>query len=161
MKEIPLTRGKTAIVDDADYEWLSQWKWCAGVGGSGTKCYAVRHQGTGIKKRKMVLMHRIITNTPDGMECDHINGNSLDNRRENLRICTHMENIRNRPLSKNNTTGYKGVVSRRGRYMVTIRLDYKRIYLGDFDTAEEAACAYDEAAKRYYGVFAKLNFPNE
>ena len=86
MKEIPLTRGKFALVDDEDYEWLSQWKWYCSTTG-----YAVR----GCKNR-ILYMHREIAKTKPGMLTDHINRNKLDNRKENLRFCSHRENMKNR-----------------------------------------------------------------
>lgn len=98
-KSIPLTRGKIALFDDEDYEELSKYKWFI------TKVYASRHSGN-----KTVYMHREIMKTPENMETDHINGDVLDNRRENLRICTRQENARNIRGISSNTSGYKGVV---------------------------------------------------
>src|SRR4030066_2184242 len=103
MKEIKLTRGKVAIVDDEDYEWINQWKWhCNGQG------YAERHCDIP-GKRTMIKMHRLILNTPNGMETDHINHNRLDNRKSNLRVRTRSQNAINTPIRSSNTSGKKGV----------------------------------------------------
>src|ERR1043165_2122866 len=86
-REIPLTQGYVALVDDCDYEWLSQWKWCAHVAKGGRTAYAFRAKG--------IAMHRVIMNAPEGMDVDHRDHNGLNNTRANLRICTHAENQRN------------------------------------------------------------------
>jgi hypothetical protein len=152
---IPLSNGKSVIVDDEDYEALKLYKWCFGGGG-----YAQRHTSLQIGKRKTILMHRQIMNTPDGLETDHINGNGLDNRKENLRICTKNQNQMNRRLPCNNQSGYKGVswYSRDGRWRAQIKLNSHLTFIGTYETAMEAARAYDEKAKEYFGEFAKLNF---
>lgn len=94
------------------------------------------------------------------MQTDHINGNTLDNRKENLRICSIAENGRNRKIQKNNTSGYSGVSYMKGvcKWQATICVNKNKIYLGVFETAEESARAYDSAAKEYFGEFARLNF---
>lgn len=101
MKKIKLTQGKYAIVDDEDFEWLNQWKWCY--------CKYVIRDIILNKKNKRIYMHRLIMNTPEKMQTDHINGNKLDNRRNNLRICTQSQNNMNRKISKLNTSGYRGI----------------------------------------------------
>lgn len=157
MKEIPLTQGKVAIVDDDMYDYLSQWKWYARK--DGKNWYAQRNDG--IKPfRKLVLMHREITNAPNGMDVDHWNRNGLDNRRENLRVCTRTENSRNAGLRITNKSGYKGVCWNKQHrvYDAHIRVDGKFLYLGSFSDSREAARAYDAAAKKHYGEFAWLNF---
>jgi hypothetical protein len=165
MKEIPLTKGKVAIVDDDDYEYLRQFKWYY------ADRYAARGQwigdirySNGKQKLKTIRMHRVIMNTPGGMETDHINGNKLDNRKENLRICTGVQNRRNRVKYKNNSIGYKGVFIKKKHKNKTfesicaqICVNKKIIHLGTFKTPEEAAKAYNEAAIKYYGEFAQLN----
>ena len=154
MKEIDLTQGKKAIVDDEDFEWLSQWKWC--YDGN----YAVRHSPTVNGKRRPIWMHREIMKTPEGMETDHRDMDKINNRKENLRICLLSENQRNRVAYANNTSGYKGVTwNRRDKeWRAQITVESRIIQLGGFRTAEEAALAYDEAALKYHGEFARGNF---
>jgi len=90
---------------------------------------------------------------------DHINGNTLDNRKNNLRICSRTENSRNTKLSKNNSTGYKGVTyyKRDGKYVAKITVDRKRIHIGYFTTLIEAATAYDLMARKHFGEYANIN----
>jgi hypothetical protein len=161
MKEIQLTKGKVAIVDDSDFEWLSKDKWyCSNYG------YAVRNKK--IPRQGMIWMHREITQAPAGMEVDHINGDALDNQKSNLRICTGSQNKENTRRRTNNQSGYKGVhwhkqpsghdLSKGWR--AVIKKNKNTIHLGYFDNPVEAALAYDEAAKKYFGEFAKTNFPD-
>ncbi|MHC4666706.1 MAG: HNH endonuclease [Planctomycetota bacterium] len=149
-----------AKVDPDDYDRLNKYKWCAV--GLGNKFYAVR--GGRRRKghtRKCYRMHREVIHIPDGMECDHINGNSLDNRKANLRPATHLQNSWNRRKQRQ-TSGsiYKGLVwdKRLNKWQVRIWVNRKRIYIGSFEDQIEAAKAYDKAAIKYYGEFANLNF---
>jgi len=103
-------------------------------------------------------MHREIMSPPQELVVDHINGDGLDNRKENLRVCTHAENIRNQKLNRLNTTGYKGVCVNREKWISRIKVNGKLLYLGRYNTPEEAAQVYDEAARKYFGKFASLNF---
>lgn len=156
MKVIELTKGYKALVDDADYEALSQYRWhaldCIG------RVIAVRaiYNPNGAPRR--VYMHRIIANTPDGMETDHINGDTLDNRRANLRTCTHQENTRN-AKPRAHSSKYKGVAYSRQahKWIAQIRHNNKLIYLGAFDDEADAARAYDDRAIKLFGEFAYLN----
>ena len=153
MKEIQLTQGKVTQVDDADFTWLSQWKWHYDQG------YAVRTTPKLFGKQKIVYMHREIMQSPTGTVTDHVRvGDTLNNQRYNLRVCSSTENSRNRKMPINNTSGYKGVTQCGKKWKAKIVVDRKSIYLGLFSTKLEAAQVYDEAAKKYHGGFAGLNF---
>lgn len=149
MKRIKLTRGFYAFVDEEDFKFLNQFKWLCRL--SRHKIYAIRSDG--------ILMHRAILNVPPGRQTDHINGNGLDNQRMNLRICTLCENQFNRGKQINNTSGYKGVRAKRKNWRAGIGYMGKWIELGTYNSPIDAARAYDEAAKKYHGGFAKINFP--
>jgi hypothetical protein len=154
-----LTQGKVAIIDSADAERVLRYKWRFTPSG-----YAIRggRKAEGLSKRDTVYMHRWLLNVPDGFETDHVNRDKLDNRRGNLRVCTHAENNRNGAVRAcANSSGFKGVSwhKRSLRWRAYIRVDYRQIHLGHFVTAEEAACAYDRAAIEHFGEFAHLNFP--
>lgn len=154
-KEIPLTKGYVTIVDDDMFEYLNQWKWHYNQG------YAVRTIRIGINKRKAIRMHRLVLPPPDGYIVDHVNCNGIDNRRENLRVCLQSENVRNRPTNPNRKISrFKGVhycESKSNPFMALIRINKRSVYLGAFPTPEAAALAYNEAAIKYFGEFAKLN----
>ena len=153
MKSIPLTRGMFTIVDESDYEWLNQWKWNAH--NRNGKLYAAR----GTTGNKTVSMHREIMKTPKGMETDHRNGDSLDNRRENLRISTRMQNNQNASIRKDSKSGYRGVhfFKPYNKWAVYIQANRKSKFLGYFTDPKEAAIAYNDKAKQYFGEFARLN----
>lgn len=152
MKKIPLTQHKYALVDDEDYELLNRFKWHYANG------YARRNWWYGGKSH-MVRMHHFVLPLRDGLMCDHINGNGIDNRKCNLRLVTKSQNMMNRGKQKNNTSGYMGVSLHRTtkKYRAFIKKDRKQIHLGLFETLREAAYAYNEAAKKYHGEFALLN----
>lgn len=153
MKTIPLYKTDlVAIVDDEDYESLSKYRWLLHKAG-----YAIRRE-----KGKTILMHRCLIAVPAGMQVDHINHNGLDNRKNNLRPCTMAQNQRNRGVSKSNTSGCKGVYWNRktNKWVAQIVSNQnEKTYLGSFLDIKDAARGYDEAAKKYHGEFAKLNFP--
>jgi hypothetical protein len=149
MAEIPMAYGGVALIDDADLPLVSDFRWREQRFGNMHYAVAI---GTG---KKTVLMHRLILPVPHGRVIDHINRNGMDNRRCNLREATVRLNLANRPATRLSTTGYKGVnLYRNGKY----RAVFGSKHLGYFDTAEEAARAYDSEAVRQYGEFAYLNF---
>lgn len=160
MPIIQLSQGKTALVDVEDFEMLSKFKWQHHFRG-----YAYRDQYIGMtgevgKRRgvhKKVWMHREIMKTPKNMVTDHINGDRLDNRRSNLRICTQSQNQANSLLRKTNTSGYKGISHQKYGWIARLGVDGKRLYLGWFKNKEEAIKAYNQAANKYYGDFIRLN----
>src|SRR5258708_4039644 len=149
MKYIKLTQNKFAIVDDKDFEYLNQFRWFY------SNKYAKRSIWyPKIKRQKQIRMHNVICKPINDMFVDHINGNTLDNRRENLRICTQTENNRNRKISKNNQSGLKGVSFFKNRWRAII----KRRFIGYFNTKEEAAKAYDNESLKEFGKFSKFNY---
>lgn len=155
MKEIKLTQGKVALVDDEDYEYLNQWFWQAHK--HRNTCYAVRSEKIFNGKRPGIKMHRVILNTPSELQVDHKDHNGLNNQKYNLRNCTNSQNKMNvLPMSN---TGYLGVYYQNNLIRAKIRIQKKSIHLGCFKTIEDAANAYDEAALKYFGEFANLNFP--
>lgn len=157
MKEIQLTQGKFALVDDGDFEFLNQWKWY--VHPCLHTWYAYRNNEANWKKRK-TIMHRIIfEHIPIGYQIDHINGNGLDNRRSNLRLCTCAQNQWNQSMRTDNTSGYRGVFWHKSSkcWTSSIRVHGKQIYLGLFKDKESAAVVYNEAALKYFGEFARVN----
>lgn len=154
MREIVLTKGKVAIVDDSDYEWLNQWKWYAQA--CGNRYYAARRNGRK-NGHKLLLMHRVVLDAPPSKDVDHVNGNTLDCRRSNLRLCTESQNLHNRgKVSSRNTSGYKGVYPDRptGKWRTRIMVNRKIIELGLFETPEAAAEAYKKAAIKHVGEFS-------
>lgn len=136
------------LVDD-DMSWLNDYKWKLHSMG-----YAVTYVGS-----EDITMHRLIMQPKKGLTVDHINGDKLDNRKENLRICTLAQNKLNTPRRSHNKAAYKGIeyMPRLNKYRARIRLDGKRYSLGCFVTPEEAAIAYNTKAKELFGEFAYLN----
>lgn len=143
MKILQLGKNKDAIVDEEDIHHLRQWRWSVAPNGyvRGTKGY----------------LHRFIMKPKAGFFVDHINGNKLDNRRCNLRICTKAQNTYNSKGKGNNR--FKGVFWVANRWMAQIAVDRKTIYLGRYKDEEQAARVYDEAAKKHHKEYARLNFP--
>ena len=165
-RRIPLTRGLFALVDAADYDWLSQWKWRAHPSSSPGRYYAVRRDYDGGRRGRKPLcvrMHRLILGLGNEDEPDHKNRDTLDNRRENLRRATSSQNAVNRDYSwRQRDIPYRGVYRRQnGRWTATLRCAGKLHCLGTYELAEEAARAFDAAAVRLHGEFAVLNFPQD
>lgn len=158
-RTIPLTRGQFATVDTADYDWLNQWKWQAHWAPSNRQFYAVRDEWMGNGKTRTIRMHRQIAGLVHGdkLDCDHRNMNTLDNRRENLRVATRSQNQANRGAQRNSTSGMKGVYWRElhKKWNASIRVNGRLLFLGNFQTKEEARDAYSSAAKLYFGEFAR------
>jgi hypothetical protein len=157
MKEIKLTQGYFAMVDDEDYEYLNQWKWNISKSRTPNRIYAAR--GVCKKnKHKHIYMHRLIMGSPENMQVDHINHNCLDNRKCNLRIVTNAQNTRNKSVNYfKKSCNYKGVTYYRNKWRVNIRKDGKFIHIGGFVDIMDAAKAYDNIAKELFGEYAYLN----
>lgn len=161
--EVPLPKGYKTLIDPIDVDLLA-WRWNVQIKHGG-KCYACRIvSGPKTKRWTWVGLHRLILERKLGRQLlskeytDHINGDSLDNRRDNLRVCTCAQNLRNARKRSDNTSGYKGVTyrSRDSIWEANIQVDGKQIYLGRFQTAEAAYGAYCEAAVKYHGEFARF-----
>jgi hypothetical protein len=151
-QSIPLANApSSALVDDGDYAALAASRWSLKNG------YAAR---TVRRDRRVITlyMHRVILDAAPGQICDHVNGDKLDNRRENLRLVTSQQNHWNRQKNHNNRSGYKGVRKYGDRWKASIKVSGRSVHLGYHDSAELAALLYDHAARRFYGPFARLNF---
>lgn len=160
MKKLLLNKGRYALVDDEDFEFLSQWKWYVSNTG-----YAVRDQYLGKidgrYKSKTVMMHREILNAPKGMDVDHRNGRRLDNRKENIRICTRSQNLANISLIKRKKFPElpKGVTYNRNPrakqpYVARISYENRTLFIGGFYTLEEASLAYINRRLELFKEFA-------
>lgn len=152
MKRIPLTKGYSAIIDDEDYSKVGHLKWCFC---NGYASRAVRTHG----KKQTVYMHRVILDAPQGMDVDHKNHDTLDNRRENIWICTRRENLQN---LKHKTrimagSGYKGVYPHRNKWQVKVSMNGTEMHVGIYDTKQEAALYYNVAAQLFLGKNTYLN----
>lgn len=157
MKEIPLTRGYVALVDDEDFAKLQGCAWQAGVVPGRKAVYANGRVPNSGKRGKHVIMHRVIMDAPPGVDVDHIDGNGLNNQRSNLRLCSRKDNLRNRGALSRNTSGYKGVTwsKKKKKWYAQIRVDGKNKSLGFHDDIQAAALAYQDAAKEHHGDFAR------
>jgi len=155
LKKIVLTQGKFALVDDNDFEQLNQFKWYAQKGGN--LFYAARRDN--LQEWKVVLMHREIMKAPKRMDVDHIDRDSLNNQRSNLRICNRSQNSMNSVHTKG-MSKYKGVCwdKNRKKWKAEIAQSYKRIHIGRYDSEVVAAKAYDAKAVELFGEYARTNF---
>lgn len=149
--KIPISRGKSTVVNLIDFPDLSCWSWSYN---NGYAQRGVRRHGHQIKH----YMHRQIMGYPIGREVDHINGDRLDNRRSNLRLATSQQNKRNMGIRSDNTSGYKGVSWRKqdSKWWAQIMIDGHTRSLGIYDSPEAAALAYSEGAKKYFGDFGRV-----
>lgn len=143
-KVLPVKGTSGSIVDDDVFEMLAKHKWCLSNGYPSR-----RFEG------KLVYLHRIVLGTPPGCHTDHINGNKLDNRLENLRICDASHNCANHGKNKNNTTGFKGVYELKGKFRCTIMVNRKQRTFGPFDTPEAAHQKYLSLARAAWKEFAR------
>lgn len=153
-KLIFLPCGRYAIVDAEDYDNLSRYRWYSVVDKVKGRYYV-----SASINNKTTYMHRIITNAPKGMEVDHINRITHDNRRSNLRVCTPTENKRHKAQHKNSGLRFKGVFRSKSGLRFRAKITVNRVVhnLGSFTTDVEAAKAYNEAAQRFHGEFALIN----
>jgi hypothetical protein len=173
MKEIKLNKGFVALVDDVDYDWLNQWKWhavgCKKHGFYAARAVSIGHYKVqdllGLPRQKLLRMHRVIMNTPEGFEVDHKDRNTLNNQRYNLKNCTHGENQLNQGnWGKSKFRGVNLTPSKNAygkiypRITAQINIKGKIKHLGCFKTEEDAARKYDEVAKEIYGELANVNF---
>lgn len=158
MKLIPLTKGYSAMVDDADFDWLSQWRWHAKP--DGNSVYAQRGCKGENGKWSTLLMHRAIMGVTDrNILVDHWKGNGLNNTRENIRFCTRTQNGMNRSKNIVSSSAYKGLAWHKPsqKWRVGISINGKSTHIGLFDLEEDAARVYNQFAKQHYGAFAKYN----
>lgn len=155
MKTIPLTRGRVAIVDDEDFDALNMFKWH--IIKDSCNLYAVRHDAE--KHARLIMMHRAVMATPVGYQTDHRNGDGLDNRKDNLRVCSCSQNQHNSRLRRDNSSGYKGVGWHKHlkKWGARIGVNGKSHHLGYFESPQLAAEAYNARALAVFGEFARGN----
>lgn len=150
----------TAVIDDDDFELVNSFTWSV-IRDKGTKNLYVMGHDKAINRYKTIQMHRIITNCPVDKVVDHINHNTLDNRKSNLRICERSDNCKNymKPDKREYTSKYKGVSlkSKKHKFVAQISVNNKKIHIGYYDTEDKAAIAYNIAALKHHGEFAFLN----
>lgn len=161
MKQIPLTNGMSAMVDDEDFDRTMQFTWIAKQAPNRRNLwYAYRITGR-IKRTNTQVqwLHHFIQGIKS--QTDHRDANGLNNQKSNLRLCNHSQNAANRRLNSNNSTGFKGVTFYRGKFIVQLGRRGPGKWIGSFDSSQEAAKAYDNAAAKRFGEFAKLNFPTK
>jgi len=156
MKKIPLSQGKFALVDDEDFASLSKHNWFATKTKADYLFYAVRNRPG--RSKGMIKMHREILGATHNKHVDHKDGDGLNNQKHNLRICDRYQNSQNSKKASSNTSGFKGVYWDRS-WKAAIYAFGDKYFLGCFRSPEDAARAYDRAALKYHGEFARLNFP--
>ena len=149
-KYIEITQGQKTLVDDEDYDYLNQWRWNASWSNN-TKSFRVRRftiSGT-------IYLHRVIMNAPKDFQVDHINHDTLDNRKENLRLVTNSQNMINRRVQSNNTSGVKGVYKNGNKFVAQIWIDGKSQYLGIYKNFKDAEIARRDAEIKIHGQYAQ------
>ena len=156
MKHIPLSKGAVALVDDDLYDELITVSWSLNSSGYAIHWYTNPKTG----KRSGLLMHRYIMDAPPHLQVDHQDRNRLNNTRANLRFATKSQNQANKNIPKNNTSSFKGDVWNKGKYEARIGYKGRKIHLGRFINPEIAAANYDAAARKLFGDFAGVNFPD-
>jgi len=160
MKILKLNQGKEVLIDDEDFDRVNLYRWSVQKRKNGFR--AMRKPKPG--EDQNIYLHRYILNVPRGLEIDHINHNQLDNRRSNLRIVSHRQNLQSRRGNLKKSIKFKGVSFNR-RYLrpfiSQITFENRNVYLGCYQNAIEAAKAYDSKAREFFGEFAYLNFPSE
>lgn len=154
-RTIPLTQGQVTTVDIGDFDWLNQWKWCALWSKHGKCFYAARTSVSATGRRGTIRMHRFILDLSGKTEGDHKNGDTLDNRRFNLRPANHQQNSRNRKHRIDNQSGFRGVYSDGIAWRAQIRISGKLKSLGRFGSAESASAAYENERRQTYGEFIR------
>lgn len=156
MKEISLTKGYIALVDDDKYDYLMQWKWTALV--TTKTIYAKRHMRIN-GGSTTILMHRVVCVVSSNHQIDHIDGDGLNNQQANLRPATSSQNLSNRQKYGQCSSKFKGVYWQKSskRWCAQISINRKNTFLGFFDSEEAAALAYNDAAVEHYGEFANIN----
>jgi len=150
---------KTVLIDEEDYDKIKDHKWCVFYHPSVNNFYVNRRLCNINGKQKTISLHRTILNAKKGLTVDHINGNTLDNRRQNLRLCKQSNNLKNRKISTKEFKRYKGVsfASKINKYTARISTNNIAIWLGCFKTENDAAIAYNKAAVKYHGKYSRLN----
>jgi hypothetical protein len=155
---VELSQDQYAVIDAEDWEVASSYRWYAWRSHPSSTWYAASSTPS-----RRIYMHRLLAGNPKGLQVDHKDGSGLNNRRSNLRIATSQQNQQNRGMDSRNTSGFKGVKwnARRGHWVACIRANGKDLYLGSFKNAEDAARAYDAAARTHFGEFVAVNFPTD
>lgn len=162
VKQVPLTQGKVALVDDEDFDRVMTLKWCVYRGGKDSPRWYAKHDFWNGGDQYSELMHRFILGDYSSPDIDHKDKDGLNNQKENLRPATRSQNNANSRLRSDNTSGYKGVSwhAQRGKWASWIWANGMGVYLGIFVSPIDAAKAYDRAAKEWFGDFASVNFPS-
>lgn len=160
MLEFPLTQGKVVLIDDQDRELLLPYKWYAAMF---RKTWYAFASEAGESRPRNLYMHRLIMGMPEGLEVGHVDGDGLNNRRDNLRLATHMQNLTNQRVNAANTSGYRGVTwnKRRMQWMAQTKHFGKHIHFGYHDNLVDAAVAYDKGMRAIHGPHCHSNFPEE